>query len=203
MSDILAIDLATKTGWCRGRVGETPEFGTMNFAAKKKGSKGGTDMLLSGDSVFAAALDWIGEMLDPVPDIVIIESMLPPEAMRNKTSRQVRDRLAGLHGVVRAVARRKGVGEISEASVGDVRAHFISQRNLKRDDAKRGVIDRCQLLGWDVANDNEADACALWSFACALIDPKAALSVVPLFNKALRVSVWPLTKVPGAGTRSR
>jgi crossover junction endodeoxyribonuclease RuvC len=195
MRDVLAIDLATKTGWARGCVGEVPEFGTMNFAAKKKGTKGGSDMLLSSDSVFAAAMEWIGELLDPVPDILIIESMLPPDAMKNKTSRQVRDRLAGLHGIIRAVAKRKGVGEITEAAVGDVRAHFVGIRNLKRHDAKSAVIDRCQSLGWDVANDNEADACAIWSYACALIDPVQALSVVPLFNKRLRViSTWPEPK---------
>lgn len=189
VSTILAIDLATKTGWCRGAVGETPEFGSMNFGWSKTKVREAS----SSDDVFASAIDWMSELLDPLPDILILESMLPPEAMKNKTSRQVRDRLAGLHGIIRGVARRKGVGEITEAAVGDVRAHFINARNLKRDNAKQTTIDRCQSLGWDVANDNEADACALWSYACALIDPVTALSVVPLFNKRLRViSTWPV-----------
>ncbi|SRR5580765_2245828 len=187
MTDVLAIDLATRTGWCRGVVGcGKPEFGAINFGIKNKKMPG------CGDEVFAVAMDWMSDLVDPLPDVVILESMLPPEAMKNKTSRQVRDRLAGLHGVIRAVAKRRGVSEISEAAVGDVRAHFIGERNLPRDEAKRSVIDRCQALGWDVANDNEADACALWSYACALIDPKTALSVVPLFNRKLRViSTWP------------
>ena len=151
----------------------------------------------------ADAMNWIIELLDPVPDILIIESMLPPETMRNKTSRQVRDRLAGLHGVVRAV-NCKGVGEIAEASVGDVRAHFISQRSLKRDDAKRGVIDRCQGLGCRTLRTITRPTPAHYGrLPALLIDPQAALSVIALFNKALQVSVWPLTKFPGAGTRSR
>ena len=185
-SDVLAIDLATKTGFCRGAVGGTPEFGTMNFAIKSR------DRVVSSDLIFATAMDWASGLIDPVPDILIVESMLPPDAMKNHTSRQTRDRLAGLHGIIRGVARRKGVGEISEAAVQDVREHFIGYRNLPRVQAKRAVIDRCQSLGWDVANDNEADACALWSYACALIDPKVALSVMPLFNRNLRViSTWP------------
>ena len=189
MRNILAIDLATKTGWCRGRIGELPEFGSINFGWGETKARAAS----SSDDVFASAMEWMTELLDPLPDILILESMLPPEAMKNKTSRQVRDRLAGLHGIIRGVARRKGVGEITEAAVGDVRAHFTGMRGMKRDEAKRSVIDRCQGLGWDVANDNEADACALWSYACALIDPVTALSVVPLFNRKLRViSTWPV-----------
>jgi len=182
--NILAIDLATKTGWARGYSSDdAPEFGTVNFGSKGKGGR----MPGTGDAVFATALDWMATMLDPVPDILIVESLLPPEAMKDKTSRQVRDRLAGLHGVIRAVAKRAGVGEITEVSVGDTRAHFIGTRTLRRDDAKRDVMDRCLSLGWHVNNDNEGDACAIWSFAVSLIDPNQSLRVSPLFNKQLRV----------------
>ena len=175
-SGILAIDLATRTGWCRGHVGEFPEFGSVNFGKTGK-------VINCSDAVFASAMAWMSDLIaDDVPDVVIIESLLPPEAMKNRTSRQVRDRLAGLHGVIRAVARWRGVGEIAEASVGQVRAHFIGTRSLGRDQAKKAVVARCHRLGWDVDNDNEADACALWSYACALADPHLALQLVPLFN---------------------
>jgi len=116
---------------------------------------------------------------------------LPPAAMINQTSRAVRDRLAGLHGVIRAAARRRGIGEISDVGVGDVRQHFIGTRSLKRDEAKKAVIDQCLLLDWRINNDNEADACAIWSFAVSLIDPKQALRVSPLFNRKLRAVSWP------------
>jgi len=184
MTDILAIDLATTAGYARGKLGDAaPLCGSIAFGRTDRGMT---------NAVFADALRWITDIIsDAPPDIVIIEQMLPPEAMQGRTSRAVRDRLAGLHGIVRAAAHKHGVGEISEASVGDVRAHFIGQRGLKRYDAKRAVISRCRQLGWDVANDNEADACALWSFACGLLDPSAALRTSPLFNPKLRVSVWP------------
>ena len=182
MTDILAIDVATKTGFARGVVGSVPDFGTINFG-KMPGD---------GNRIFGAALEWMHEMIEvKPPDIVILEAMLPPDAMKNKTSRQVRDRLAGLHGIIRAVAFRHKVGEVAEGTVGDVRAHFLGVRNLRRLDAKKAVIDRCQDLGWDVANDNEADALALWSYACGLIDPASALRVSPLFNPKLKVTVWP------------
>ena len=41
--------------------------------------------------------------------------MLPPEASRGATSRAVRDRLAGLQGIVKGVAHLRGIGEIAEA----------------------------------------------------------------------------------------
>ena len=178
--EILAIDLATTTGWARGRVGEdAPMFGTASFAGKDQ------------NQVFAKALQWMMEMVrESPPQIVIIESMLPPQAMLNKTSRQVRDRLAGLHGVIRGCARRWGVGEISECSVGDVRKHFTGFRNMQRASAKQSVMEQCKALGWNVTDDNQGDACAIWSYAVSLIDPKQALRVSPLFNKGLRVTGW-------------
>ena len=48
------------------------------------------------------------------------------------------------------------------------------------------MVARCKRLGWEVRNDNEGDACALWSYGCALIDPKLAMQVVPLFNLEAR-----------------
>lgn len=187
MTDILALDVATTTGWARGPVGAIPVCGSITFGGRKESL---------GDAVFAAAMAWADDLIGtaPTPDIVMVESLLPPDAMRSHTSRQVRDRLAGLHGVIRAVAHKHGVGEVGEAAVGDVRAHFISVRNWRRKAAKLAVMAQCKTLGWAVRNDNEGDACALWSYGCALIDPKNknALAVLPLFNNPkLKVSAWP------------
>jgi len=185
-AEILAVDLATVTGFARGFSDDlAPSFGTVKFVGSKRNHGHPGD----ANHTFALALQWMTDMIEQnPPDILMIESMLPPDAMRNQTSRQVRDRLAGLHGIVRACAKRGGVGEISEVSVGDVRAHFIGTRGLQRLDAKRAVIERCKALGWNVANDNEGDACAIWSFAVSLIDPQQALRVSPLFNRNLRIA---------------
>ena len=181
MTMVLALDLATRTRYARGRVGETPLAGSIRFGNLHSGE----------GAVFAAAFDWMVAQLgqEPLPDLVIIEDLLSPLAMRNETSRAVRDRLAGLHGIVKGLAHRYGVGEIATASVGDIRAHFIGYRTLQRKEAKQAVMDRCKALGWECPDDNAGDALALWSHACALIDPKWALQVSPLFNRKLRVAV--------------
>jgi hypothetical protein len=181
MTDVLAIDLATTCGFARGMVGTRPVAGSIRFGAKSA----------SANAVFGASLRWIAEVLkpEPRPDVLIIEAMLPAAARLGATSKVVRDRLAGLHGVVRGVAFLRGIRRIEEASVLDVRGHFIGVRGLKRDVAKNEVVLRCRQLGWlDTHDDDAGDACALWSYACGLIDPKTALQVSPLFNRALRIA---------------
>lgn len=178
MTDILALDIATVTGWARGRIDQTPRSGSHRFGTLHDGH----------NEVFAAALQWFGRFLatSPVPDLLIIESLLPPEAMLNRTSRQVRDRLAGLHGVIRAQAKSAGIGEIAEARVGDVRAHFIGVRHARRVIAKRDTVEKCRSLGWPCADDNAGDALALWHFAASQIDPRLALQVSPLFKARVK-----------------
>ena len=143
MTAILAIDLATTAGYASGKLGDAaPVCGSITFRGN------GANF---SDGVFSAAMEWLHDLIagEP-PDILILEKMLPPDAMKTRTSRAVRDRLAGLHGVVRAVAHRQGVGEISEASVGDVRAHFLGERGLRRLEAKRsryGAVRSPRLAG--------------------------------------------------------
>ncbi|HEY2243416.1 MAG TPA: hypothetical protein VGH47_04230 [Xanthobacteraceae bacterium] len=183
MTTILALDLATVTGFARGDVARpmpTPIAGSIRF-----GKTGASD-----NAVFAHCMSWISELLEPQPrpDFIAIEAMLPPGAMVGATTREVRDRLAGLHGIVRAVAHLRGIDRIEAYRVGDVRAHFIGERGLKRDAAKRAVMYRCAQLGWQAPDDNAGDALALWSHAAAQIDPNHALMLSPLFNASLRRS---------------
>jgi hypothetical protein len=179
VTDILALDLATTTGIARGIVGGTPVADTIAFA-KHAGA--------SNEAVFARALSWVSTYLQAdAPHLIFVEAMLPPDAMKNATSRAVRDRLAGLHGIIRGVAYLRGTYRIEAATVGDIRGHFLGARGLRRDAAKRATVERCRALGWRCENDNEGDALALWSYACAQVDPTTALQMSPLFNKALRI----------------
>lgn len=174
---LAALDIATSTGWACGCLGELPRAGSVRFGVIARDPP---------DQVFAAAIEWAAAFFEcERPDILILEMMLPPQAMLNKTSRQVRDRLAGLHGVMLGCARRGGVGEFVHVSVGDIRRHFIGDGSLKRNAAKREVIRRCVQLGWPADDDNAADALAIWSYGCAMLDPTWGLRLTPLFNRAV------------------
>ena len=176
---ILALDIATKTGWAGGKPSGTPISGSIRFG----------DSTSEPDEVFAKAIKWFSMFLQSLrergqlPDTLIVEAMLPPTAMKEQTSRTVRDRLAGLHGCFLGIARLRGIGEITQANVGNVRAHFIGDRRCRREQAKRETLLQCKVQGWDVVDDNAADACALWSYACTLIRPELGLRVVPLFHR--------------------
>jgi hypothetical protein len=179
MTLVLALDVATTTGFAHGRADEaTPTCGSIRFGNARTPPA----------EIFGRAIAWAGAFLDDVkPDIVVVEALLSTEAMRGKTSRQVRDRLCGLQAIMLGVSHNVGVGEIVTATVGDIREHFINARGLKRDSAKATVMAKCTALGWTVANDNEGDAAAAWSYATALIDPRLALRGSPLFSRIVSV----------------
>jgi len=171
---IWALDLATVTGFAVGRCDEKPRARSIRFAPVGAPS----------DELFAGCLAWFSEILDkgPLPDILAIEELLPPIARRGTTNTQTQHRLAGLHGVVRAMAKHAKIPEIASANVNDVRAHFIQSRSLRREEAKRAVFVRCKMMGWVADDDNCADALALWSYTAGLINPASALATTPLFS---------------------
>ncbi len=177
---VLGLDIATHLGWARGHVdAPAPACGSIRFG----------NVRTPASEIFGNAIRWAEAYIGgSKPDILVIEALLPPEAMHGETSRAVRDRLCGLHGIILGIAHNMGVGEIVTASVGDVRAHFINNRGLKRVQAKAAVMAKCEMLGWRVTDDNQGDAAATWSYACALIDPKLALRGSPLFNRI--ASIW-------------
>jgi hypothetical protein len=39
-------------------------------------------------------------------------------------------------------------------------------------------------MGWEVEDDNEADALATWHYMCALLEPRLALAPTPLFGRS-------------------
>jgi hypothetical protein len=179
MTLVLALDVATTSGFAHGRVDDVaPTCGSIRFG----------NVRTPPAEIFGGAIKWANEFIAALkPDIVVVEALLSTEAMRGKTSRQVRDRLCGLQAIMLGVAHNSGVGEIVTATVGDIREHFINARGLKRDNAKATVMAKCKTLGWTVANDNEGDAAAAWSYATALIDPRLALRGSPLFNRIASV----------------
>ena len=66
-------------------------------------------------------------------------------------------------------------------TVNDVRGHFIGHRTMKSEHAKEETMQRCRALDWPVNDHNAADACALWDYACCLIDPKLGIKRTPMF----------------------
>jgi Holliday junction resolvasome RuvABC endonuclease subunit len=163
---ILAADIATQTGIAEGRPGETPSLSTLKF-----GGDG-----VSHARICANCLDWIAcKLTDDPPDIIVIEAPLPIGAAigRGRSNAKSIIRLQGLYCIVLAAATLKRI-RVCDYEVGPIRTAFIGEPKLKGDEAKRRCKRMCEMLGWPAKNLDEADAAALWYFACASEAPKLA-----------------------------
>ena len=110
-------------------------------------------------------MPWIGAVKDPRTDRCILSA-----------SQTTLRKLTGLAGMTEAVAHRRGLSEddIWEANNASVRKHFIGKGKGKRDELKRLTIEACQVRGWDPMTDDEADALALFDYACHFLQNKEA-----------------------------
>jgi hypothetical protein len=180
---VLALDLATCSGFAVGEVGEThPHFGVIRFSAKDGTRK----------ALFGGALRWLNQTLTThQPGIIAFEEPLH-FGLRRGASQAGNDELAyGLPAIVQAVAFLRGIYDIRQVRTVEVRRFFIGD-NPKRAVGKRETMLHCRALGLPVEDDNAADALAIWFFVCAQIDPTVGLYCSPLFGKSARVAaVWP------------
>lgn len=173
MRPILCLDMATTTGFAHGAPGaERPFTGSIRFAPPGA----------SHGEISAAMIRWLSDLLKVVePASVWIEAPQSANRMAGRTTASTLRLLAGLPFAAEGVCHLFGVYSIWEAEASDVRRHFL-QANPARDSAKRMTVAKCRALGWEVADDNAADAAALWSYASAKILPKTALRATPLFR---------------------
>ena len=156
---VVALDIATQTGIAVGSPGGKPKAWSVDLG-KGRGE----------DARFSKALVLTHELIERYrPDLIAVEA-----AIGGKFASAF---LIGVVACVRGVAANRGVPVRSYTS-GSVRKHCLGRALAKRDfpslkpaaatkAIKGEVIARCRLLGWEVADDNAADACALWDFACA------------------------------------
>jgi crossover junction endodeoxyribonuclease RuvC len=171
--NVLALDLATLAGWAVGEPGAEPAHGSVRFAS----------VGASHEAIFASAHKWMVEqMVLHEPEMVIWESPLPTSFRQGRSTVDTTSLLYGLPAVVGTVAYLGGVYNIRKADTKDVRLHFIGC-NPKRAKAKPMVKRQCRAMGWEVDDDNEADALATWHYMCSLLEPKLALRPTPLFGR--------------------
>lgn len=157
---IFTLDLATTTGFAEGPAGCAPRFWSERLAPKGAPQ----------EELFSGLIRHVGLHLKAFPpDIVAVEE---PDLFRLKAgvaTRQSIEVLFGLSAVAQGVAHRMGVRRISRVAANDVRAFFVGQRKLKREDAKRLTVAECRRRGWEVRNDDEGDACALHAFMSEVV----------------------------------
>ena len=156
---VLTFDIATSTGVAYGAAGGTPRTATIDLG------KGLPDV-----ERFAKAIRMTKHYLEEYrPDAVFTEAPIG-----GKNASQF---LIGVAACVRGQTGLMGF-PVHSVNVASVRKHFLGRHYVKADfptlstamtkkEIKRLVQDRCALLGWRVDGDDQADAAALWDYACA------------------------------------
>lgn len=173
MRPVLALDLASVTGWAVGEPGMLLAHGSIRFAAK--GS--------SHEAIFANAWDWMEDKIAVYsPKLIVWEAPLATTFKRimGNTNVDATTILFGLPAVIGCCAYKRGIFDIRKAEARAVRMHFIGQ-SPKRSIAKMMVMRQCRAHGWQITDDNEADALATWSYMGSLLKPELALRPTPLF----------------------
>lgn len=166
---VLALDIATVTGWAFGKPEAKPVFGNVRFI-----KPGGTRA-----AAYRAFRTWLDAMPHN-PELIVYESPAVPVVMSGKTNIDTIRFLVGLAEHLEEWAH--GKVELREASVGQVRAHFIGS-NMKSAIAKPRTVETCIHRGWPVETSDEADACALWDYQISWLRPDIAVKNTPLFNR--------------------
>lgn len=177
-SQILALDLASRTGWALGYVTDkVPQSGSIRFA--KEGS--------SMAAMFSACRLQLRDFLSMNPEIglVVFEAPLLPMFKTGKTNIKTIRSLVGMAAVVEELLYTLGKYDVREAKVSEVRTHFLGSNRHRRDAAKHLTINACYRLGWKPVDDNAADALALWHYQASVLEPQLALQTNPLFRRGL------------------
>lgn len=157
---VLALDIASTTGWACDRPsgGEIPVCG--HFTVDTDG----------GNAEGRAATDFRRRLLELCslhrPDHVVIEAPLPERSSTGAHIHglQTASILLGLSMVAKGVAFEVRAEEWT-VDVQSVRAHFLGSRWGKKID----VMARCRILKYPAQTHDEADACALWDYAKAVL----------------------------------
>jgi Holliday junction resolvasome RuvABC endonuclease subunit len=184
MPVVLALDIATVTGWALGEAGEAPTYGTLRL------KKPDDHPREAGFNLMCFLADTFRSNR---PDFVCWEEAMPPIFHANqaaKTGRVMQNNASMtlpvmLDGIVYACCKRIGI-ECQAVNRMKVLNHFTGKgRWGGRDEAKRAVIARCHALGLmqpKEKNDDMADAIAIFDWACATRFRMAPRNVV-LFDQ--------------------
>lgn len=153
MRRVLALDLATTTGWAVDPPGP---------ARRDAKPINGALVLSWDDNDFGPGYErfacWLEDAITVhAPDVLAFEAPVPRGDKRGFNAGRI---LLGLAAITELVATRMHVMPY-EAHIQTVRKHFVGNGGADKAD----VGFRCRALGWDVRTNDAADACAVWDFA--------------------------------------
>jgi Holliday junction resolvasome RuvABC endonuclease subunit len=170
MGGILALDIATNLGWAWGYAPKHGPATALEAAAAAPAQPASGVYRVRGDSLGEFLADyerWLGLVLDErQPGGLMFEAPILGKFTAFATARK----LMSLAGLTELVAHRRGIPWVREAQPSTVKKHFTGSGKAKKPDMEAACLQR----GWTFADDNEADALALFSYACSVVHAERA-----------------------------
>ena len=163
MISVLALDLATKTGWAFGEMDAEPEYGTLELPG---GSKNLGPFLHTFSNWLDAALHKM------IPEYIVYELPVLPKTT-NPTTVIKLNSLAGHTELLAHLSKIHCRG----ARNSTVMKHFTGNGGGKRDDRKARCINACLNRGWEPEDDNQADALAIWDYTMFCLNPDTSHTI--------------------------
>ncbi len=166
---ILALDLSTNTGWAAGEIGGRPLHGVIRLPSTKK------DI-----GLFAQFFETEVRVLLAVqkPDRVVFESPILTGTTRLATLRK----LYGLAYHTELICLQRDI-PCSETHMQTARSTLgfkqlprsVKDKAARRKHTKSEIMRLCRAMGWEPADDNEADALCIWNDACLAFKPRQSI----------------------------
>lgn len=165
----MALDIAGSTGVAFGVAGETPRAISVDLGKRH-----------SEAVRFSKMIGLTKTLVEKHrPDLIVYEAPVGGP----KTSHT----LVGIAACFVGEATRLGFTP-EKVAIASVRKHFLGKhlttahfpgmsKGQARNEVKRALVARCNQLGWKVDDDDQADACAIWDYACST---KARAQAKPL-----------------------
>jgi hypothetical protein len=173
---IAAFDIATATGVCDGAPGSAPRVFTW--------------YLDDGGQSRAHKLCYFRRLLDKYfaeeQGITAVYYEAPVNIgvmMKIGATDKVIALLRGAVGVFESCAINAGIPVVEAVSIQDARQALTGKRTFKKGTAKNAIMQTAKMMGVKVETDHEADAYAVWWYACARQNPRIAHLSQPLFAR--------------------
>jgi len=166
MTRVLAVDAAATCGFALGDTGAEPRFGSRNFT----GSNASGEVVARFSHFLRAIIE------REKPEVIAYEAPYFPMGFRKGPPANAKTlrRLLGMAEIVDAIAFDYRL-RCYQATAGEVCSYLTGKSNWGgRDKKKAATIAAARLWGWNVSDDNQADACAVWAYAESILDPVAA-----------------------------
>lgn len=150
---VLSLDLATNTGWASGDPADRPRFGTHTLPST------GDDV---GRFLFVHR-EWLTAFIQiEHPAFVVYEAPILP----GQTNKATVIKLMSLAGLTELICRDLQV-RCFEVHLQSVKKFLAGSGRATKPD----MVAAARRFGFDVRNDNEADAIAIWGHAVSLKFP--------------------------------